>query len=156
MQINDNIKFKIQCHETISNEICCECWKHVDDFHKFWLNIDEKQKTLQNHLECIETKHLIEDIETEEFPSAHINSSIDCKEIGLREPQIDLAILQPDICDNEVEFDAAELDNDYEDEVEFDAADIDNDVSSDQESSSTLKAQSTNNCKLLLLLFLII
>lgn len=103
---------------------------------------------MQTHLECIETKHRIEDIETEEFPSAHINSSIDCKEIGLREPQIDLAVLQPDVCDNEVEFDAAELDNDCDDEVEFDVADIDNEVSSDQESSPPLKAKSTNNREL--------
>uniref|UniRef100_A0A0A1WIG3 Transcription factor grauzone n=1 Tax=Zeugodacus cucurbitae TaxID=28588 RepID=A0A0A1WIG3_ZEUCU len=137
---------EIECHEKISNEICCECWTHIDDFHKFWLSIDEKQKTLQNHLECNETKHLIEDIDTEEFPSAHINSSIDYKEIGLREPQIDLAIVQSDICDDKVEFDAADSDNDCEAKFEFNAVD-DDDVSSDEESSTTLKAQSTNIVK---------
>ncbi|XP_018794634.1 PREDICTED: transcription factor grauzone-like isoform X1 [Bactrocera latifrons] len=136
---------EIQYHETISNEICCECWKHIDDFHKFWVNIDEKQKTLQTHLECIETKHPIEDIETEEFPSVHINSSIDCKEIGLREPQIDLVVLQPAVCDNEVEFDAADLDNDCEDGAVFDDGGTDNDLLFDQGCLPAVKTKQTYN-----------
>ncbi|XP_054729309.1 zinc finger protein 62 homolog [Anastrepha obliqua] len=108
--------FNIVVHtdDAISNEICDECWKHIEDFHHFWQDIDEKQKNLQNHLECSETKQYIEDIETEEFPSVHIDSSVDYKDVGLREPQIDLVVAQPDICEDEVEFDAADMDNDDE------------------------------------------
>ncbi|XP_004524932.1 transcription factor grauzone isoform X2 [Ceratitis capitata] len=106
--------FCIEIHsdDAVSNEICFECWKQINDFHKFYLDIEEKQKTLKSHLESTESNLCIEGIETEEFPLAHTISPNDDKGIELGEPQIDLPIVQIENSEDEVEFDAAELDND--------------------------------------------
>ncbi|XP_036317631.1 transcription factor grauzone-like, partial [Rhagoletis pomonella] len=102
---------EVQPDDAISNEICCECFKHIDDFHRFWLDIDDKQRNLQKHLENAETKHQIVDIKTEDFPIAPFDSYVYDGNIGLHEPQIDLVLAQTELTEDEVEFDAAEMGN---------------------------------------------
>ncbi|XP_067637515.1 transcription factor grauzone-like [Eurosta solidaginis] len=104
----------VQPDDGISNEICVDCWQHIDDFHRFWLFIKEKQKTLQTQLEIICSKHKIETIETAAYVGAGIASAIEDKDCGsLREPQIDLPSTQSYFSEEKSEFDAAALDGDH-------------------------------------------
>ncbi|XP_036342368.1 transcription factor grauzone-like [Rhagoletis pomonella] len=103
---------EVQPDDIISNKICEKCWQHLFDFHRFWLSIDEKQKTLQTHLVCIEIKPDIDAIETEDFPGPNLNSPIDSKSNELREPEIDMTVLHPAVFADGLEFEATDMKDD--------------------------------------------
>ncbi|XP_011191384.1 transcription factor grauzone isoform X2 [Zeugodacus cucurbitae] len=102
---------EVQREDFVSNKICAECWEYTSDFHKFWLNIDEKQKTLQTHIVCTQIKQDIDDFQLEDFLSADLKSPIDTKNNELREPEIDL-VVHPMLSTDGLEFNAAELKDD--------------------------------------------
>ncbi|XP_067637514.1 transcription factor grauzone-like [Eurosta solidaginis] len=107
--------FHIEVHpqDIISTIICAECWQCLFDFDKFWLSIDEKQKTLQTQLVSTKIKKDIEDDDVEEDGNAqNINTYIESKVIELREPEIDFVVEQPVTFVEGLDFEAVEMKND--------------------------------------------
>ncbi|XP_049311918.1 transcription factor grauzone [Bactrocera dorsalis] len=102
--------FEVQPSDIISNKICAECWECTLVFHRFWLKIDEKQKTLQTHIVCTQIKQDVDDFQLE-LTSADVKSPIDTKNNELREPEIDL-VVNPMISTDGLEFNAVEMKDD--------------------------------------------
>ncbi|XP_017478593.1 PREDICTED: transcription factor grauzone-like [Rhagoletis zephyria] len=111
---------EVQAGDTISNKICETCWQTLSDFHRFWLSINEKQKTLQTDLVCTEIKPDIDALETIDFPGANLSSPIDSKSNELREPEIDMTVLHPNVFADGLEFQASKME-DYETSVDRDS-----------------------------------
>ncbi|XP_004524929.1 uncharacterized protein LOC101459469 [Ceratitis capitata] len=54
--LEQHLKLKIQFNDKVSNKICLDCWQHIQNFHTFWLRIDEKQRSLETILDCPQIK----------------------------------------------------------------------------------------------------
>ncbi|XP_036339546.1 uncharacterized protein LOC118748912 isoform X2 [Rhagoletis pomonella] len=84
--IEKYFQIQIQFRDEISNKICLVCWRYLNEFHKFWLNIKEKQRILQIALDCTR----IQGKATEDDSYAQKNSTIDRKNDIFSEPELNI------------------------------------------------------------------
>ncbi|XP_017478207.1 PREDICTED: uncharacterized protein LOC108367993 isoform X5 [Rhagoletis zephyria] len=84
--IEKYFQIQIQFRDEISNKICLVCWRYLKEFHKFWLNIKEKQRILQIALDCTR----IQGKATEDDSYAQKNSTIDRKNDIFSEPELNI------------------------------------------------------------------
>lgn len=97
---------QLQTEDAVSNKICNQCWKHLDNFHKFWLLIEEKQQTLEK--QAPKVKWNLHDDDSVEKPLSWQEE--DVKDIPLFEQPIDAALhVQPEL--KVEEFGAASSDD---------------------------------------------
>ncbi|XP_017478210.1 PREDICTED: uncharacterized protein LOC108367995 isoform X3 [Rhagoletis zephyria] len=81
--IEKYFQIQITFNDEISNKICLVCWRYLNEFHRFWLNIKEKQQTLQIVFDCMKIKR-----EASKDSAYEINSTFDGKNNILCEPEL--------------------------------------------------------------------
>lgn len=96
----------------MSNIICLVCWDYLSKFHKYWLSIEEKQKTLSNQLHVTHIKRDIDDEKTGDFVYGEKDSTHQKVETGLCEPEIDMFIENEGTFGVETEFVATKTEED--------------------------------------------
>ncbi|XP_012156951.1 transcription factor grauzone [Ceratitis capitata] len=164
-----HFQIEIRYDDAVSNMICLKCWGSISDFHKYWLSIEEKQKTLNSHLEYTQIKRDIDEVETEvsNFEINFLNQNKLDVELGdpeiaagdfgnnclnqnkvdeeLCEQEIDMNIGSAVINDVETVFIAAKIEqNDEESEIDNDVFassldDIDNLSKETAEAEETIR-----------------
>ncbi|XP_036339548.1 uncharacterized protein LOC118748916 isoform X1 [Rhagoletis pomonella] len=84
--IEKYFQIQITFNDEISNKICLVCWRYLNEFHKFWLNIKEKQQTLQIAFDCMRMKREA----SEDNAYRQINATLDGKNNILCEPELNI------------------------------------------------------------------
>ncbi|XP_067637464.1 zinc finger protein 62-like isoform X2 [Eurosta solidaginis] len=105
-----HFQIEIGYDDKVSNTVCSKCWSYLQEFHRFWLSIDEKQRSLNSHLECLHIKRDIDEVEEQE-PSLSLEKA--AQELSAMP---ELFAKAADIC--ETEFVATKTEE--EDESTFD------------------------------------
>ncbi|XP_011191390.1 transcription factor grauzone [Zeugodacus cucurbitae] len=88
--VTKHFQIEIRYDDAVSNIICLVCWDYISQFHKYWLSIEEKQKTLNDQLYCTQIKCDIDDMEPDDLACQEQISTPEKVESGLCEPEIDI------------------------------------------------------------------
>lgn len=92
--------------DSISTSICQDCFDHLEDFHRFYRNVDQKQKSLQEDIfDFLEVK-----CENMEVEDADKNDEIPVQDF-LDAVQSEKLVDDDFTSNNENDFDEREADN---------------------------------------------
>ncbi|XP_054727969.1 transcription factor grauzone-like [Anastrepha obliqua] len=99
-----HFQIEIRYDDAVSNTICSVCWDHLQEFHKFWLSIEEKQKSLESYFQCTQIKRDIEEVGAEAIAYNDMEISQEKVHTGLCGPEIDIFVGESGQYGREPEF----------------------------------------------------